>query len=84
MKKTLKELAEWVEGTVIGDGEVEISGVAPIEEAKPGEITFIANPKYLSRLSETQASAVIVSKDIRQADKPLLSAENPYLAFARS
>jgi UDP-3-O-[3-hydroxymyristoyl] glucosamine N-acyltransferase len=83
MKKTLKELAEWVDGTVIGEGDVEISGVAPIEEAQPGEITFIANPKYLSRLNETGASAVIVSKDIRQADKPLLSSANPYLAFGK-
>ena len=61
MKKTLKELAAWVDGTVIGEGDVEISGVAPIEEAEPGEITFIANPKYLSKLSDTRASAVIVS-----------------------
>ena len=83
MKKTLKELAEWVDGTVIGEGDVEISGVAPIEEAQPGEITFIANPKYLSKLNETGASAVIVSKDIRQADKPLLSSANPYLAFGK-
>ncbi len=49
MKKKLKELAEWVGGTVVGDGEVEIHGVAPIEDAKEGEITFIANPKYLSK-----------------------------------
>jgi len=83
MKKTLKELAEWVGGAVIGEGDVEISGVAPIEEAQPGEITFIANPKYLSKLNETGASAVIVSKDIRQADKPLLSSANPYLAFGK-
>lgn len=83
MKKTLKELAEWVGGAIIGDGEVEISGVAPIEEAEPGEITFIANPKYLSKLSETRASAVIVSQDIREANKPLLSSVNPYLAFGK-
>ena len=83
MKKTLKELAEWVGGTLIGEGDVEISGVAPIEEAEPGEITFIANPKYLSNLNETRASAVIVSKDIRQANKPLLSSGNPYLAFGK-
>ncbi|MGZ3525756.1 MAG: LpxD N-terminal domain-containing protein, partial [Thermodesulfobacteriota bacterium] len=47
MKKRLKELAGWVEGIVVGDGEVEISGVSSIEEARAGEITFIANPKYL-------------------------------------
>jgi len=83
MKKKLKELAEWVEGTVVGDGEVEISGVASIEEARAGEITFIASPKYLPKLSETRASAVIVSKEVTQADKPLLCVTNPYLAFAK-
>ena len=83
MKKKLKELAEWVGGAITGDGEVEISGVAAIEEAQPGEITFVANPKYLSRLNETKASAVIVSKEITQANKPLLCTANPYLAFAK-
>ncbi len=83
MKKKLKELAERVEGTVIGDGEVEISGVASIEEACSGEITFIGSPKYLSKLSETPASAVIVSKEVTRSDKPLLCVTNPYLAFAK-
>jgi UDP-3-O-[3-hydroxymyristoyl] glucosamine N-acyltransferase len=83
MKKRLKELAEWVDGTVIGDGEVEISGVASIEEARAGEITFLANPKYLPKLDETRASAVIVSKEVTQADKSLLCVTNPYLAFAK-
>ena len=83
MKRHLKELAQWVEGTVVGDGEVEISGVASIEEAQAGEITFIASPKYLLNLSETRASAVIVSKEVTQADKPLLCVTNPYLAFAK-
>ena len=83
MKKKLKELAEWVKGTVVGDGEFEISGVASIEEACPGEITFIGNPKYLPKLGETRASAVIVSKEVTQSDKPLLCVANPYLAFAK-
>jgi len=83
MKRRLKELAEWVGGTVIGDGDPEISGVAAIEEAHPGEITFISNPKYLPMLSETKASAVIVSPEVAKGDKPLLSVANPYLAFAK-
>lgn len=83
MKKHLRELAELVDGTVIGDGEVEISGVGAIEEAQPGEITFIANPKYLPKLGGTHASAVIVSKEVTQAIKPLLCVSNPYLAFAK-
>ena len=83
MKKRLKELAGWVDGTVVGDGEIEISGVAAIEEARAGEITFIADPKYLVHLSKTDASAVIVSKEVTQADKPLLCVMNPKLAFAK-
>ncbi|MGZ3589531.1 MAG: UDP-3-O-(3-hydroxymyristoyl)glucosamine N-acyltransferase [Thermodesulfobacteriota bacterium] len=83
MKKRLKELAGWVEGIVVGDGEVEISGVSSIEEARAGEITFIANPKYLPKLGETRASAVIVPKEVTQADKPLLCVTHPYLAFAK-
>jgi UDP-3-O-[3-hydroxymyristoyl] glucosamine N-acyltransferase len=83
MKKRLKELAEWVGGTVVGDGEVEISGVAAIEEARPGEITFVANPKYLQKLDKTDATAVIVSPEVLQTDKPLLRVTNPYLAYAK-
>jgi len=83
MKKRLKELADWVGGMVVGDEEVEIAGVAAIEEAQAGEITFIANPRYLPKLNETQASAVIVSKEITQANRPLLCTANPYLAFAK-
>src|SRR4030042_2763379 len=83
MNKKLKELAEWGDGTVVGDGEIEISGVSAIDEAQAGEITFIANPKYLPKLNETRASAVIVSKEASQGEKPLLSVANPYLAFAK-
>ncbi|MDI7258375.1 MAG: UDP-3-O-(3-hydroxymyristoyl)glucosamine N-acyltransferase [Thermodesulfobacteriota bacterium] len=83
MKKRLRELAEFVGGAVIGDGEVEISGVASIDEAQPGEITFIANPRYLRKLSETTASAVVVSTGVTAAGKPLLCATNPHLAFIK-
>jgi UDP-3-O-[3-hydroxymyristoyl] glucosamine N-acyltransferase len=83
MKKRLRELAEYVGGTAVGEGEVEISGVAAIETAQPGEITFIARPKYLPKLAETKASAVIVSKEILSSPKPLLCVSNPYLAFAK-
>jgi UDP-3-O-[3-hydroxymyristoyl] glucosamine N-acyltransferase len=83
MKKKLKELAEWVGGTVLGDEDVEISGVGAIEEANPGEITFISNPKYLSMLTQTKASAVIVTPKVTQGAIPLLSVANPHLAFAK-
>jgi UDP-3-O-[3-hydroxymyristoyl] glucosamine N-acyltransferase len=83
MKKCLKELAALVGGTVAGDDEIEISGVAAIEVAQAGEITFIAHPRYLPKLAETKASAVIISKEITPSPKPLLCVSNPYLAFAK-
>ncbi|MGQ9508033.1 MAG: UDP-3-O-(3-hydroxymyristoyl)glucosamine N-acyltransferase [Thermodesulfobacteriota bacterium] len=83
MKKRLKELAEMVGGEVLGDGEIEISGAGSLEGAKAGEITFIANPKYLGKLKETKASAIIVSRDVRESEKPLLSVDQPLLAFAK-
>lgn len=83
MKKKLKELAEFVGGAVVGDGEVEISGAGSLEEAGAGEITFIANPRFLPRLRETRAEAIIVSKEIAGAEKPLLCVANPSLAFAK-
>jgi UDP-3-O-[3-hydroxymyristoyl] glucosamine N-acyltransferase len=83
LKKKLKELTELVGGTLIGDGEVEISGVASMDEAQPGDITFIAHPRYLRKLDETRASAIILSKEVPAADKPLICAANPLLAFVK-
>jgi UDP-3-O-[3-hydroxymyristoyl] glucosamine N-acyltransferase len=83
MKRKLKELADLVNGTLLGDGEIEISGVGTIEEAGPGEITFAASSRYLEKLRETKASAVIVPNDFPQETQPLLRVANPYLAFAK-
>lgn len=79
---TLSELAELVGGTVVGDGTLEITGLATLEEAVEGEITFLANPKYLSKLQQTRASAVIVPPGLK-APSALLVIDNPYLAFAK-
>ena len=83
MKKTLRELAQIVGGEVSGDSEVLITGASGIKEAKEGEITFVANPKYTSLMSRTRASAIIVAYDVDGAGKPLLRAEDPSLAFAK-
>ncbi|MFC1592582.1 UDP-3-O-(3-hydroxymyristoyl)glucosamine N-acyltransferase, partial [Candidatus Omnitrophota bacterium] len=54
-----------------------------IREAKQGEITFLANSRYNQLLSQTQASAVITSRDVRAASQPLIRVDNPSLAFTR-
>lgn len=80
---TLKELAELVGGTVVGDADIVICRVAPIAEAQPGEITFVANPKYLSQLQTTRASAVIVGPGTEVPHLASIVCRNPYLAFAK-
>ncbi len=82
MKKKLKELAQWVGGTVIGDGDIEISGVASVDEAQEGQITFIAETKYLPKLETTRASAILVSKEV-SSPKPLILTSNPRLALIK-
>jgi len=83
IKRSLKELAQMVGGQVIGDDTVIIKGISGIREAKEGEITFVAHPKYLKEIDKTQASAVIVPNRIKEAQKPLILTENPYLAYAK-
>ena len=60
---TLGELARRLECPVEGDAAIEIRRVAKIEEAGPGDLTFLANPKYASKLASTRASAVIMNGD---------------------
>ncbi len=83
MEKTLKELAESVGGEAEGDTRVTIKGVAGIKEAGVGEITFIANMKYIGDLVSTRASAVIAAPGIDVGGRPCLRAKNPYFAFAK-
>ena len=67
-----------------GDPAAEISGVAGIEEASAGHITFVANPKYAAAARTTSASAVIVSEDFPAISTGMLRSKNPYLTFAKA
>ncbi len=80
---TLKELARLVGGEVVGDPALEITRLAPIDSAGPGEISFIANPKYLPLLKTTRAAAVVVSPGVEAAGPALIVCDSPYLAFAK-
>jgi len=83
MKKTLEELATLVGGTVAGDASIEISGVSGIKEAKKGDITFVANPRYAALIDESNASAIVTSMQIEAASKPIIRTKDPSLAFAQ-
>ncbi len=81
MQLTLDEIARLVGGKVIGDGATAILGVNGLREASPGEIAFLANPKYAPYLESTRASAVIVAEGIG-SPIPAVAVRNPDLAFA--
>jgi len=83
MRKTLKEIAEIVDGEVVGDENVVVTGICGIKEAKEGDLTFIANPRYIPLMNQTKASAIITSRDIKSASKPIIRTDNPSMAFAK-
>ncbi len=84
---TVNEIAEHIDAEVIGDGGISIHGIAKIEEAGAGQITFISNPKYLKYVEKTNASAIIISQSIEETlpDLPKnvvrLKVADPYIAF---
>jgi UDP-3-O-[3-hydroxymyristoyl] glucosamine N-acyltransferase len=80
----LSAVAQALSVELAGDPDIEITGVAGLEEAQPGQITFLSNPKYAPLLKTTRASAVILNKDVPAASYSILRSDNPYLAFARA
>lgn len=80
----LAELAERLRCELRGNSEVEISGINGIDDAGPGELTFVANVKYLAKLPTTKAAAVILAPDAPEIALPSLRTANPYFAFAQA
>ena len=83
----LSELAELTRSAIeTGSDDLEIAGAAGLDIAKPGEITFLANPKYTPQVKETRASAIFLSEDAA-VDRPglaVLRAGDAYLAYTRA
>ena len=80
----LREIAARLGCRLDGDGEVEIERVAGIEDAGPGDLTFLSNPRYTAALGKTRASAVILAEGAPPAPCAMLRSDTPYLAFARA
>jgi UDP-3-O-[3-hydroxymyristoyl] glucosamine N-acyltransferase len=80
----LADLAQHLGANLRGDPAAVITGVAAIETAGTGEVTFVANPKYASLARSTQASAVLVEPSFPEITASTLRIDNPYLAFARA
>lgn len=79
----LKDIAAVLDGQIVGDAELEINGVAGISDAKDGDITFVADKKWLKRLKDCSASAVILKEEIQDLDKPQIIVKNPLYSFSK-
>lgn len=82
MRTTLRQLADLVKGTVVGDPDLEISGARTLQEAQAGDITFVENEKLLAQLQQSPAAAAVVPPKITFAQKSLIQVADPIMAFA--
>lgn len=85
MTFTAKQIADFLQGTVVGNPEVEVSNFSKIEEGKAGTITFLGNPKYTHYIYQTEADVVLVNNDF-EPEKPikatLIRVPSAYAALA--
>jgi UDP-3-O-[3-hydroxymyristoyl] glucosamine N-acyltransferase len=80
----LRRIAELLNCELRGPGDVEISGVAGIEEAETTQLTFVSNAKYIPKIKTTRAGAIILSPDAPSTSIPTLLCPDPYTAFAKT
>lgn len=86
MEFTAKTIADFLQGEIIGNPDVTVNNVAKIEEAQPGTLAFLANPKYNKYLYTTEASIVLINKDFvieNNVKATLIKVENAYESFAQ-
>jgi len=80
----LRELRDLIGGEILGNPEVDITGVSGINEARQGDITMLAERKSLKEIGGINASAIITREEIKGIGASMLIVDNPYLTFARA
>jgi UDP-3-O-[3-hydroxymyristoyl] glucosamine N-acyltransferase len=83
MPLTAAQIAARIDGHVIGDASLELTGFAAAEGAKPGDLTFAENEIYFERAEQSAASAILVDGEFRSERKTLIRAANARIAFAK-
>ena len=86
MEFTAKQIASFIQGTVEGNEDASVHTFAKIEEGKPGAISFLSNPKYVSYIYDTESTIVLVNKDLqleREVKATLIRVNNAYEAVAK-
>ncbi len=83
MNYTASEIAERIEGEVVGDGNVELAGFAKADAAKPGDLTFAENEKFFRLAEQSQASAILATGEFTSKVKTVIRVKDARVAFAR-
>lgn len=83
MPLTAAQIAEKVRGVLVGDGSTVLTGLAPADQARPGDLTFAENEAYFAAAEASQASAVLVAGPFTSASKVLIRVAQPRVALAR-
>ena len=86
MEFSAKQIAELLQGELVGNENASVNRLAKIEEGEPGSLSFLANPKYTPHIYTTEASVVIVSKDFepeQEVKSTLIKVEDAYGSFAK-
>ncbi|MCX8042856.1 MAG: UDP-3-O-(3-hydroxymyristoyl)glucosamine N-acyltransferase [Desulfobacterota bacterium] len=83
MQAKLRDIAALIGALLDGDPDATVDNIAGIETAQPGDLAFVANPKYARFIQTTRATAIICTPDTNAPGKNLLKVDNPYLAFAK-
>ena len=83
MPITASQIAEQLQGTVLGQGSVEITGFAPAEHARAGDLTFAEKESYFAAAERSQASAILVAGDFKSDSKVLIKVPNARVAVAK-
>jgi len=79
----IREIAAVLNGEVVGEGEVEIKRICALDQAGPGDLTFLANPRYRPQLDTTQADAILVSPGTECPGRNLVVVSDPYAALGK-
>jgi UDP-3-O-[3-hydroxymyristoyl] glucosamine N-acyltransferase len=88
MAFTLEDIVQRFGGEVVGDGSQRVGSLAPLDQAGPDQLAFLANPKYLSQVETTRAGAVLINADdlaklASRENRNFIVTPNPYAYFAR-
>ena len=86
MEFSAKQIAEFIQGTIVGDENATVHTFAKIEESMPGAISFLSNPKYTHYIYDTQSSIVLVNKDFepeKEIKATLIKVDNAYESLAK-